>query len=61
VPLVALGAARRWLVVAAAIYPVYAAASFGHAYTNTRLISYGLAVVVLVWLAVRERIRPAVV
>jgi hypothetical protein len=48
VALVALGAPRIWLVVAAAVYPVYAAADLGHAYYGTRVLSYGIATIVLV-------------
>jgi len=47
VPLVALGAPRVWLVVAVAVYPVYSAAALGDAYYASRVVSYGLAAVVL--------------
>jgi hypothetical protein len=47
VPLVALGAPRVWLVVAVAVYPVYAAGDLGRAFYGTRVVSYGLAAVVL--------------
>jgi hypothetical protein len=58
VPLVALGAARIWLVVAAAVYPVYAAADLGHAYYGTRVLSYGAAALVLLAWAAHRRLRP---
>jgi hypothetical protein len=47
VPLVALGAPRIWLVVAAAVYPVYSAADLDDTYFGTRVVSYGLAALVL--------------
>ena len=61
VPLVALGAPRIWLVVAVAVYPVYSAAALGDAYYGTRVVSYGLATVVLVgaWWQSSHRVGPA--
>lgn len=55
VALVALGAPRIWLVVAAAVYPVYAAAALGDSYYTTRVVSYGLAAVVLLVASSRAR------
>ena len=55
VPLVALGAPRVWLVVPVAVYPVYAAASLGHAYFGTRVVGYGIAALVLLGAAARAR------
>ncbi|MBI4941104.1 MAG: hypothetical protein HY830_10190 [Actinobacteria bacterium] len=57
VGLVALGAPRIWLVVAAAVYPVYAAAALGDTYYATRVVSYGLAAVILLVTFIRARTR----
>jgi hypothetical protein len=62
VPLVALGAPRVWLVVAVAAYPVYSAAALDHAYFGTRVVSYGLAAMVLLvsfWLRRKESVIVA--
>ena len=59
VPLVALGAPRAWLAVAAAAYLVYAAVLFGHAYAGTRVVGYGTAALVVAASALwRRRERP---
>ncbi|HEX3005267.1 MAG TPA: glycosyltransferase family 87 protein [Angustibacter sp.] len=55
VPLVALGAPRRWLAVAAAPYLVYAAVLFGHAYAGTRVVGYGAAALVVAVVALWDR------
>ncbi|GAA4356023.1 glycosyltransferase 87 family protein [Angustibacter luteus] len=58
VPLVALGARPVWLVVAAAMYLVYAAAPLGHAYFGTRVIGYGVAALVVAagWAPARREV-----
>lgn len=47
VPLVALGASRRWLWVVAAGYPVYFASSLPTGQAGTRALAYGLAAVLV--------------
>ena len=59
VPLVALGARPVWLVVAAAMYLVYAAAPLGDAYFGTRVLGYGVAAAVVAADALYRRRRAA--
>jgi hypothetical protein len=59
VPLVALGARPVWLVVAAAMYLVYAAAPLGDAYFGTRVLGYGVAAAVIAVDAVYRSRRTA--
>ncbi len=61
VPLVALGAPRRWLAVVAAPYLVYAAVEFDHAYAGTRVVGYGAAAVVVASAALWGRRRPGAI
>ena len=63
VPMVALGAAKIWLIILPAPHLVYAAASLGHNYFLTRVIGYGAVALVLagyaVWARRRARAEPA--
>ncbi|MBL8931437.1 MAG: DUF2029 domain-containing protein [Kineosporiaceae bacterium] len=59
VPLVALDGRARWLPVAAAAYPAYLAPSLGVSISAVAGVGYGLALVALGGLAVRDRRRNA--
>ncbi|MEO6822228.1 MAG: glycosyltransferase 87 family protein [Candidatus Nanopelagicales bacterium] len=58
VPLVALGAGAEWLVLAAAMVPVYLSGTLGTDARTTRLLAYGAALAVIAGVAVWRRLRP---
>ncbi|MGL4174254.1 MAG: glycosyltransferase 87 family protein [Actinomycetota bacterium] len=62
VPMVALGGRAIWLCVPAGMYVVYAAAGLERAYGGTRVVGYGIALLVVsgwyVFSALRQRRHP---